>query len=213
MEMSPQESAGTVADGSWGEEALTRGLSGGDPVAVEEFLSRTHRPVYAMTARLTADPDLRHDWTHDALLKILDELSRGHFAYRWPGCFWSWFQKRSYFLLINLYNKNRKLAGSCTSGQIGEEIMDRLPLSKGADPSRLMEDVESRQAIDSCLENLASKEQQRALRLFLLEDLPYQSVAEEMGAELNTVRSWIRRARISVRRCLAARFGWKLDEK
>ena len=195
------------------EEALARGLSVRDPQVISDFLERTHRPVYAMTARLTSDPDLRHDWTHDALLKILDELGRGRFVYRWPGCFWSWFQKRSFFLLINLYNKHRKREGVCTAGQIGEEILERLPLAKGTDPSRLMEDVESRAAIDSCLENLESDDQQRALRLVLLEDLPYQTVAEEMEATLNTVRSWVRRARISVRRCVAARFGWTLDEE
>lgn len=210
--MSQQETAGTAAAGSWDEETLARGLSTGDPLAVSEFLLRTHRPVYAMTARLTSDPDLRHDWTHEALLKILDELGRGQFTYRWPGCFWAWFQKRSYFLLINLYNKNRKLVGSCTAGQIGEEILDRLPLAKGTDPLRLMEDVESRQAVECCLENLSSKDQERALRLFLLEDLPYQLVADEMRAELNTVRSWIRRGRSSVRRCVAARFGLVLEE-
>ena len=77
------------------EEVLVAGLAANDPRHVEEFLRRTHRPVYAMTARLTSDPDLRHDWCQDILLKILKEMATGRFVYQRPGCFWAWFKTRS----------------------------------------------------------------------------------------------------------------------
>lgn len=194
------------------EEALTRGLTCNDPTAVSDFLNRTHRPVYAMTARLTGDADLRHDWTHDVLLTIIDELGRGRFVYRRPGCFWSWFQKRTYYLLINLYHQHKKQTDRWCAGEVGEEIIARLPLAKGTDPMRLMENIEARRIVEECLDKLSSTDQRRALHLVLLADQPYQAVADEMGAALNTVRSWIRRARASVRRCVAAKYGLQLGE-
>ena len=56
-------------------------------------------------------------------------------------------------------------------------------------------------------------DQQRALRLLLLEEYSYQAVAEAMDAELNTVRSWIRRARATVRCCVAYAYGLTLEDQ
>ncbi len=188
------------------EEAMVHGLSRRDPATISDFLARTHRQVYAMSARLTRDPDLRHDWTHDTLLKILEELKKGRFEYRWPGCFWSWFQKRCHFLMINHYRSHRIRNDRLTPFEIGSEVVAKLSLGNGTDPLRLMESVEARAILADCLEQLDNEDHRRALAGILLDDQPYQAVADEMGASLNTVRSWIRRGRESVRRCVATRY-------
>lgn len=188
------------------EEAMVAGLSRCDPATTSEFLACTHRQVYAMSARLTGDPDLRHDWTHDTLLKILEELKKGRFEYRWPGCFWSWFQKRCHFLMINHYRSYRKHNDRLTPIEIGSEVVAKLSVGNDADPLHLMESVEARAILDDCLEQLDNEDHRRALAGILLDDQPYQVVADDMGATLNTVRSWIRRGRESVRRCVASRY-------
>jgi RNA polymerase sigma factor (sigma-70 family) len=193
------------------EAALVRGLSCGDKASISTFLAITHRPVYAMTMRLTADPDLCHDWTHEALLKILDELAKGRFVYQHPGCFWAWFKLRCRFLLINLYNRHRKQQDQWTAGEIGQELIEKLSLPGDVDPLHLIEAVEARDILESCLAKLASEDQRRALTLLLGEDLPYQTIADEMGTALNTVRSWIRRARIAVRRCILHAYRLERD--
>lgn len=185
------------------EQSLVAGLARGDNNAVREFMIRTHRPVYCMTARLTHDPDLRHDWTHEVLLRIVDELGRGRFVYRWPGCFWSWFQKRSYFLLINLFRRQQRYDGRWTSGDEGEDIIDRMGLPNTTDPSRMIENLEARTIVEQCLEKLDREDHRTALHLLLFEDLSYQEIADHLGAPLNTVRSWIRRARTAMRESLA----------
>ncbi|MEN8007405.1 MAG: sigma-70 family RNA polymerase sigma factor [Candidatus Krumholzibacteriota bacterium] len=195
------------------EEALVQGLARNDPRTVADFLGRTHRPVYAMSARLTADPDLRHDWTQDTLLKILEEMKKGRFEYRWPGCFWSWFQKRCHFLMINHYRGHRKRHDRLTPFDLGSEVVAKLSLGDEADPLRLMESVEARAILDDCLDRLDNEDHRRALAGILLEDQPYQAVADEMGATLNTVRSWIRRGREAVRRCVATRYRRVLGEE
>lgn len=190
------------------ERVLAEGLIAGEQAAIDAFLERTHRPVYAMACRLTTDPDLRHDWSHTVLLKILDDLGRGAFVYRRPGSFWSWFQVRSRFLLINQYRGYQQQHARWTAGEIGEELMQRLPVASTAGPAALVERLEALDALERCLAHLDNEDQRQALRLLLLEDCSYQEVADRLGAPLNTVRSWIRRARISVRRCLLKAFGY-----
>jgi RNA polymerase sigma-70 factor (ECF subfamily) len=192
------------------EKALVEGLLRRDPASVSRFLESTHRPVYAMACRLTADPELRQDWAHDVLLRILDELGQGRFVYRWPGCFWSWFKKRSHFLLLNLHQKERRRMGRDLDGEWAEDVIDRLEMPTSTDPDRLVQGMEARSAIEDCMEKLPSEDQQRALRLLLLEEMAYEEIAHAMAAQLNTVRSWIRRARIAVRECLSS--VYRLDE-
>ena len=195
------------------EEALASGLAARRARSIAVFLDRTHRPVYIMAGRLTRDPEQRHDWTHDVLLKILEDVARGAFVYRRPGSFWAWFRTRAYFLLINQYRRQKQQNERWTAGEVGEAILARLPLDQEIDPTELMESVEARSIVEECLGRLPNSDQQRALRLLLFEDFSYQAVAEAIGAELNTVRSWIRRARAAVRRCVANSYGMTLDEQ
>jgi len=188
------------------ERALAEGLTRRDPRSVREFLEVTHRPVYLMTARLTQDPDLRHDWTHEVLLSIVDELARGRFVYRWPGCFWSWFQKRSYFLLINHYRSQQNFSDRWTTGEVGEDIIERMGLPRSSDPAGLVENIEARTVIEECLDRLANEDHRKALKLILFHEHSYQDIADSLAISLNTVRSWIRRARTAVRECVADRY-------
>jgi RNA polymerase sigma-70 factor (ECF subfamily) len=188
------------------EKALVAELSVRNPAAVSEFLERTHRPVYAMTARLTTDPDLRHDWSQEILLKILDELAKGRFVYRWPGCFWSWFGKRSHFLLINLYRRQKNMDARLDPIALGEEVIGQLDLPARTDPLRLMENVEARAIMEECLARLDNEDQRHALTRVLLAEDSYQTIADDMDTPLNTIRSWIRRARVAVRKCIEVQY-------
>ena len=194
------------------EEALARGLAAGDPTHIEGFLRRTHRPVYAMASRLTRDPDQRHDWSQDVLLKVLGEMADGRFVYRRPGCFWAWFRLRANYLLINRYHQHKKHRERWSTGEVGAAIVDKVPLTQGADPLHLLETVEARRVVEECLGELTSAEHRQALHLVMFQEQAYQEVAEAMGATLNTVRSWIRRARIAMRQCVAGKFEYHETE-
>jgi RNA polymerase sigma-70 factor, ECF subfamily len=182
------------------EQRLVGGLLTREPHAVAEFLERTHHPVYCMALRLARDPDRARDWAHQVILGVLDDLARGCFVYWRPGSFWAWFRKRAHFRLLDEYRRDRWARGSAS-----EEVLLAVPGAE--DPARDAERAELRSAIEGCLDALASVEQRRSLELLLFEDLGYQQIAEILSAPLNTVRSWIRRARLAVRRCLIERLG------
>lgn len=187
------------------EKRLVEALLESSPAAIGELLDRTHHPVFCMAYRLTPDPDLRRDWTHNALLGILGDLERGCFVYRRPGSFWAWFRKRVYYRLIDEYRRHRRVTSRETATELtGDESFASDPAD---DPAVRMQRVEFLSAVETCLEKLANDDQRRAVRLLVLEDLSYQDIAAAMAAPLNTVRAWIRRGRLGLRRCLAGTLG------
>ena len=94
-----------------------------------------------------------------------------------------------------------------TPGQVGEEIIERIGLPSGTDPLRLLENVEARAIMEECLGRLDNEDHRHALTRVLLAEDSYQAVAEEMDTPLNTIRSWIRRARVAVRRCIEVQYA------
>ncbi len=199
----------TAQDRDPAEAALAAGLAKSDPQHVEAFLRRTHRPVYAMASRLTHNPDERHDWSQDVLLKIIQEMATGRFVYRRPGCFWAWFQMRANFLLINRYHQHKKHNERWQAGEVGAALVDKMPMKQGTDPAHLLEAVEARRVVEECLAELSSEDHRQALHLVLFQEQAYQEVADTMGATLNTVRSWVRRGRVAMRQCVAGKFDYQ----
>jgi RNA polymerase sigma-70 factor (ECF subfamily) len=189
------------------EKALVDGLVARDSGAMKDFIERTHRAVFAKACRLTDDADLRQDWTHNVLLRVLDELAAGNFVYRWPGCFWSWFGKRAHFLLLNQYNEQRRHAERFKGSEFSEIALDAASIPAGQTPDRLLENVEIRATIEECLRKLPNDDHRRVLGLLLFEDMSYEDIAQTMAVPLNTIRSWIRRGRTSVRKCVSLAFA------
>jgi RNA polymerase sigma-70 factor (ECF subfamily) len=200
----PEATAGLAGRGDPGDERwLVDGLIAGDRHAIASFLERTHHAVYAFAFRLGGDPETRRDWTHEALLGLLEDLRRGRFVYRGPGSFWAWFRKRAYYRVLDERRRGRRRWEREGGGKVDEEGDVDLDAYAGAeDPACEFERVEIRAAIESCLEKLPSADQRRALWLLYAEDRPYQEIAAAMGSSLNTVRSWIRRGRLLLRKCL-----------
>ena len=190
------------------ERRLVDGLIAGDSCVVNEFLERTHHAVYGLAVRLGANPETRRDWTHETLLGLLEDLRRGRFLYRGPGSFWAWFRKRAYFRLLDERRRGlrrRVREGVGRTDEDGDPDLDAY--AGGDDPAREFARVEIRAAIEACLDKLPSADQRRALWLLYAEDCPYSEIASSTGSSLNTVRSWIRRGRLLLRKCLIAALG------
>ncbi|MCP4548340.1 MAG: sigma-70 family RNA polymerase sigma factor [bacterium] len=183
------------------EADMVRGLRAGDADAVTTFALRCHRAVFALALRLCPDSQLRHDWTHDVILRLIEEMKRGDFAYRRPGCFWAWYRKRAYYLMLNQLNhlhSRRRL-------ELTDTHLADVSGDPGESPAIHLERSEIRRQYELCLNQIPNADQRRALNMFLHQMLSYREIAEEMNASLNTVRSWIRRGRVALRSSLAQR--------
>lgn len=194
------------------EAELVRRLREGDADGVREFVERTHDPVWWMTRRLTFDPDLRQDWCHDVLLGILEDVRRGKFTYRGPGSFWGWFRKRAYFRLLDLERRRRLLARrERQADDSGHDPLETFCVEH--DPGEELDRTTFLAALEACLERLENPMHRRAFALRLFEEHSYEDIAAELTSPLNTVRAWIRRARMSVRECVARTLGWLVEER
>lgn len=182
------------------ERRLVDGLVAGDVAVTREFLERTHDAVYAYACRLSADEDRRRDWVHDCLLRLVDDVRNERFLYRHPGSLWGWFRKRAYYLLLESYRRHR----THRDREVASEDLDSSPTEARVGDDELRR-IEIAGAIEHCLEALENGDQRRALHHLLHDDLPYAEIAERMARPLNTVRAWIRRGRLSLRKCLVER--------
>jgi RNA polymerase sigma-70 factor (ECF subfamily) len=194
-----------AAEAGESEADLVCGLRSGDRSSVLEFLNRTHYPVYCMSCRLTSDPDRRHDWTHDVLLGILDDVRGGRFVFTRPESFWAWFRKRAYFKLLDQYRRQVRRREQHEGDPADPVVLSDFTGSE--DPAAELVRNETIAAIEGCLERIQSLRQRQALALLLFQELDYQDIASAMTASLNTVKSWIRRGRILLRRCLIQTLG------
>lgn len=180
------------------EQDLVTGLRTGAPWARRVFCEQAHDATYAWACRLTRDPELRRDWTHDALLHLMDDVAAGRFTWRRPGCFWAWFRARAPYLLLDSLRARRRLEA--------REIRDgdgTIEPAAADDPALDLENLEIVSAVVACLESLANEDQRQALTLLLYEESSYEEIAAALGRPLNTVRTDIRRGRLALRECLA----------
>lgn len=190
------------------ERRLVEGLLAGDPEAVGEFLERTHHAVYGYAARLGAEPELRRDWSHAALIGLVEDLRQGRFVYRGPGSFWAWFRKRAYFRVLDERRRGLRRRAREGEGLTDEDGVPDLDAYAGqGDPADELRRVEIQAAVEACLDKLPSADQRRVLWLLYAEDRSYQEIAELTASPLNTVRSWILRGRLLLRKCLIAALG------
>lgn len=187
------------------ERALAAGLQAGDPRARREFFLAAHDAVYAYACRLTRDVDLRRDWTHDGLLRLAEEVAAGRFVYRRPGSFWAWFRARAPFVVLDSLRARRRQE----TRELPSDAEDGDPPDAPApdDPALDLERLEILHAVNACLDGLPNQDQRRVLALLLFEELSYEEIAEAVDRPLNTVRTDIRRGRLSLRTCLSLRLG------
>ncbi len=187
------------------ERTLLEGLERRDLRTREAFLTATHHPVYCLACRVTRDPDLRRDWAHTALLGVLSDVEQGRFVFRHAGGFWSWFRKRAYFRLLD--ERRRHLKQTARERQGDDESLDLQEFGVVSNPTAELERVELAAAVEDCLSRIAADKPKRALSLMLGQELDHAAIAEALRAPVNSVRVWVMRGRVALRRCLADRWG------
>ncbi|SNY90905.1 RNA polymerase sigma-70 factor, ECF subfamily [Cohaesibacter sp. ES.047] len=80
---------------------------------------------------------------------------------------------------------------------------DLAGADESPDPERLLISAETGSQIEACLEELETQ-RAGAVRGAYLDGDSYQELAERFSVPLNTMRTWLRRSLISLRKCLEA---------
>ena len=172
-------------------ESLLVRCGGGDRAAFRTLYDLQAPRLYGQALRLTRQPQLAADAVHDAFLQVWQRSSR--FDGR-RGSAETWLSSLLRYRAIDILRKR----GREIYGLAATEEAD-----VGPDPlAQLMANAEA-EALHRCLEQL-EEAQRRVVLLAFIEGLSHSELAVRLRAPLGTVKSWVRRALLGLRRCLDA---------
>jgi RNA polymerase sigma-70 factor (ECF subfamily) len=164
-------------------------VSCGDQAAFRRLYDQVSPRLYAVAMRLTRQPALAADATHDAFLQIW--RSAGQFDGT-RGTPESWMTSLVRYRALDILRQR-------TREVVGHEV----PEQEDLDPNPLEQLLQSRdaQALARCLEGL-EPDRRRLVRLAFVDGLSHSELAQRIGMPLGTIKSWIRRSLMTLRTCL-----------
>lgn len=175
-------------------EALNGLLSrcgGGDRAAFRRLYDLQSARLYGQALRLTRQPQLAADAVHDAFLQVWQRSSRFDPA---RGHAEAWLSSLLRYRAIDILRKRSR-------ENYGVEAADEP--DPGPDPLHQLVSSSDGIALRRCLDQL-EEGQRRVVLLAFVDGLSHSELASRLQAPLGTVKSWVRRALLGLRRCLEA---------
>ena len=178
------------------EGGVVERILAGDREAFGELVSRYHRVVFSVAYRMTGTRAEAEDLCQDVFLRVyqnLNRFDRGRPLGPWLRkitCNRALNHLRRRQLERGLFHESDSEPAGLDSPAAGEDPAQRLARSERADRlGRAMEALPPRQRL--------------AVTLKYVEELTADEIAEALGAPRNTVKTWLLRARETLRRELA----------
>ena len=181
---------------------LIRRAANGDEQAFEQILSQHEKSVYNLCLRMTGNPDDAMDLSQEVFLRVWRNL-RG---YQFDAAFSTWlFRIASNACIDFLRSKRRRQDVSLTveDAESGEETERNLP-DPAPMPEEVLLDREQKRQVLAAMQELPP-DYREILQLRVVENLPYEQIAEILNVKLGTVKSRLARARDQLRKNLTAR--------
>ena len=183
------------------EEQLIRRAQQGDNGAFEELLLLHQKKVYNLCLRMSANADDALDLSQEAFLRAWRALGQ----YQFEASFSTWlFRLTSNICIDFLRRKKRRQETSLTeSYEDSDEGAELSVPDTQPSPEQQAMTNETRIELARAMEQL-SPEHREILQLRVIEDLPYEQIADILGVRVGTVKSRLARARLSLRKILKA---------
>ena len=183
------------------EEQLVRRAQQGDNSAFEQLLLAHQKKVYNLCLRMSANADDALDLSQEAFIKAWRSIGQ----YQFEASFSTWlFRLTSNVCIDFLRRKKRRQETSLTESYEDSDegaelsIPDANPL-----PEQQAITNETKIELARAMEQLAP-DHREILQLRVIEDLPYEQIADILGVRVGTVKSRLARARLSLRKILKA---------
>ena len=169
---------------------LIEAVGRGSQVALKRLYELEARRLYGIALRIVQRPEVAADVLLDAFVQIWQNAA-SFSAQRGAGAAWL-----TGIVRFRALDAVRKL---------GREILTDDPgLGDAALEPDVIEKIDAAAeagALKHCLE-LLEEEQRRCIVLAFVDGMSHSEVAERVRAPLGSVKSWIRRGLLSLRRCL-----------
>lgn len=169
-------------------ESALSACARGERYALESLYARESRWLLGVCRRILRDTALAEDALQDAFLQIWQQA---HSYDRNLGSARGW---------IYTVVRHRAINMARTLGrEVQREDLHSLLDESGYSDRERQDDARD---IDRCLDGLEEKRRESILLAFL-EGYSHEHIAKVLATPLGTVKSWIRRALISLRECLS----------
>ncbi len=179
--------------GSTDEQALIRRAQRGDLDAFNALVLGYQDSAYTLAFRILGEAHSAADAAQEAFITAYRRLN----TYR-GGSFRAWLLR---ITTNQCYDELRRTKRRPTISveELGDE--PSLPDNESDSPEEIAQQRELQRAIQDCISAL-NTDQRIVLVLCDIEGLDYQAIAENVGAQIGTVKSRLSRARAAVRDCL-----------
>ena len=168
---------------------LLRRCAEADRAAFRRLYELQSPRLYGVALRITRQPALAADAVHDALLQVWQNARRFDIGRGNPE---AWLLSLVRYRALDITRRNsRELSGL------------ELPDSADDEPdplAQLIGSVEG-EALHRCLQTLPP-DRRRLVVMAFIDGLTHSELAERLNQPLGTVKSWIRRALLNLKRCL-----------
>lgn len=187
----PQQRLIDGPDGSELEALLGR-CAAGDAAALESLYLRVAPTLLAVLLRMLRRRDLAEDALQDVFVSVW-QRARQFDPIR--GRALAWLVSMARYRAIDLQRATRPLVAL---SEVGAALETQSHTEGPADAAAVLG---SGTLLQRCLEQIDTA-QRHCLLLAYQEGLTHREIARAVGEPLGTVKSWVRRSLISLRRCL-----------
>jgi RNA polymerase sigma-70 factor (ECF subfamily) len=177
-------------DGAELETLLSR-CAAGDRTALETLYTRVAPILLAVLMRILRRRDAAEDALQDVFVSIW-QRARQFDPIR--GRALAWLVSMARYRAIDVQRATRPAVAL-------SEVSTLEPQLQSQDPAESGDMLGSGALLVRCLEQIAAP-QRRCLMLAYEEGLTHSEIAREVNEPLGTVKSWVRRSLIALRRCL-----------
>lgn len=171
-------------------DVLIEAVGRGSPVALKRLYDVESRRLYGIALRIARRPEIAADVLQEAFLQIWQNAATFS-AERGAGAAWL-----TGVVRFRALDAVRKVGRETLSDDpaLGDEALEPDVIEK-------LDAVAQTTALRRCL-TLLEDEQRRCILLAFVDGLSHSQIAERIKAPLGSVKSWIRRGLLSLRRCL-----------
>ena len=171
--------------------ALLRSCADGDRRAFRRLYELQSPRLYGLALRMMRQPALAADAVHDAFIQVWQRSARFDPA---RGAAEAWLTSLVRYRAIDILRRRAR-------EQYGHEREDEVDPS--SDVLQQLGERAEGEALHRCLGEL-EEGQRKVVLLAFMEGLSHSELATRLQAPLGTVKSWVRRALLGLRRCLEA---------
>lgn len=189
------------------EKELIQRILNGDQDAFAQLVTAYETQVYNLCLRMSGNQEDAKDLAQEAFLKAWCGLR----FYKFESAFSTWLYRLTSNVCIDfLRRQKRRQTISLTQAEEDEqmrelEVADSAPL-----PEERVVHREQKKAIADAMK-LLEEEFRTVLTLRVVDDLPYEQIAEILDLKVGTVKSRLARARIKLKSLLES--GNNLENK